>query len=82
MPHISLVFRELQDTTKASSYLCILNHSRLRAVVSHISRKTSEMWGARERLQIRKVMLYSPFSSGTAVRMETGGCRALLEKGI
>ena len=55
MPHISLVFREMWDTTSSIPSLCILNHCRLRAVVSHISRKTSEMWGTRDLSQIRKV---------------------------
>ncbi len=46
MPHISLVFREMWDTTALNLKL-LTPHERLtlRFVVSHISRKTSEIWG-------------------------------------
>ena len=42
VPHISLVFREMWDTTVLD-----LRTSRpqIKIAVSHISRKTSEMWG-------------------------------------
>ena len=48
MPHISLVFREMWDTTNVDVQ-CIgrIKSRREGAVVSHISRKTSEMWGTR-----------------------------------
>jgi hypothetical protein len=46
VPHISLVFREMWDTTNLNEK-CLLGSKvrRLKAVVSHISRKTSEIWG-------------------------------------
>jgi hypothetical protein len=48
-PHISLVFREMWDATALTHKLQFHNeHLRSRVVVSHISRKTSEMWGTRE----------------------------------
>ncbi len=46
VPHISLVFREMWDTTAFD--LCASEPNRrfsLRSVVSNISRKTSEIWG-------------------------------------
>ena len=51
VPHISLVFREMWDTTGLDPFTS-KNKSGLesyegRAVESHISRKTSEMWGTR-----------------------------------
>ena len=52
VPHISLVFREMWDTTTLSLQLlrldAPLDGDPLRFVVSHISRKTSEMWGTRQ----------------------------------
>jgi hypothetical protein len=50
VPHISLVFREMWDTADSDYKLL-----RVNAVVSHISRKTSEMWGTRNLLSGRKV---------------------------
>jgi hypothetical protein len=48
VPHISLVFREMWDTTAPPLWLCLDNYSSgMRAVVSQISRKTSEIWGTR-----------------------------------
>ena len=48
VPHISLVFREMWDTTDVDRSVHRMNReSRGGAVVSHISRKTSEMWGTR-----------------------------------
>jgi hypothetical protein len=49
VPHISLVFREMWDTTDPD--LKCDSESKafgLSAVVSHISRKTSEIWGTRD----------------------------------
>src|ERR1700733_2157853 len=46
VPHISLVFREMWDTTTLDLRTLEPNrHFSLRSVVSHISRKTSEIWG-------------------------------------
>jgi hypothetical protein len=46
VPHISLVFREMWDTTAVNHNRSAPNrHLRSKLVVSHISRKTSEMWG-------------------------------------
>jgi hypothetical protein len=48
VPHISLVFREMWDTTAFDLRTLEPNkHIKLRFVVSHISRKTSEIWGTR-----------------------------------
>jgi hypothetical protein len=46
VPHISLLFREMLDTTILDQ-MCLLGSKvrRSKAVVSHISRKTSEIWG-------------------------------------
>ncbi|HET6219580.1 MAG TPA: hypothetical protein VFE27_21325, partial [Acidobacteriaceae bacterium] len=44
VPHISLVFREMWDTTAIAPKLSDPNeHFGSRVAVSHISRKTSEM---------------------------------------
>ena len=54
VPHISLVFREMWDSTALNPQQSAhYQHLRSRAVVSHISRKTSEMWGTRDLLPIR-----------------------------
>jgi hypothetical protein len=46
VPHISLVFREMWDTTNLNEGMSLGSRvRRSKAVVSHISRKTSEMWG-------------------------------------
>jgi hypothetical protein len=45
VPHISLVFREMWDTTALDRRISHQPNKRLRFVESHISRKTSEMWG-------------------------------------
>ena len=47
VPHISLVFREMWDATD-------LKTGKDTAVVSHISRKTSEMWGTRVHWRYRQ----------------------------
>jgi hypothetical protein len=54
VPHISLVFREIWDTT-ALNHKILSHHPqrRSRFLVSHISRKTSEMWGTRRSLRRR-----------------------------
>ena len=61
VPHISLVFREMWDTTALSFSLFTPLFApvgeRLRFVVSHISRKTSEIWGTPVRWQIRVLAL-------------------------
>ena len=46
MPHISLVFREMWDSANLNVRVSI-GRGTLRFVESHISRKTSEMWGTR-----------------------------------
>jgi hypothetical protein len=47
-PGISLVFREMWDTTKLNHKLSRPRGSlKARPVVSHISRKTSEIWATR-----------------------------------
>jgi hypothetical protein len=51
VPHISLVFREMWDTTALDRWFLGASHKRLRFVESHISRKTSEIWGTRHLLQ-------------------------------
>jgi hypothetical protein len=48
VPHISLVFREMWDTTALDRRVVGATCEKLRFVVSHISRKTSEMWGTRD----------------------------------
>jgi hypothetical protein len=54
VPHISLVFREMWGTTNLDrNFLLGVKACGARAVVSHISRKTSEMWGTRCRLLVR-----------------------------
>jgi hypothetical protein len=46
VPHISLVFCEMWDTTVFDlRALEPIGHVRFRFVVSHISQKTSEIWG-------------------------------------
>jgi hypothetical protein len=48
VPHISLVFREMWDTTASNPKPSFCDGQfRSRFVVSHISRKTSEIWGTR-----------------------------------
>jgi hypothetical protein len=56
VPHISLVFREMWDSADSISRLRIelprlrnVKNVELSSVVSHISRKTSEIWGTRVR---------------------------------
>ena len=51
MPHISLVFREMWDTTNLDVGLLGWESCRWSAVVFHISRKTSEIWGTRRLLK-------------------------------
>jgi hypothetical protein len=50
VPHISLVFREMWDATNLGLRLSNVKEFQSSAVVSHISRKTSEMWGTRHLL--------------------------------
>ena len=48
VPHISLVFREMWETADVDRQVHRMNRELTEgAVVSHISRKTSEMWGTR-----------------------------------
>ena len=48
VPHISLVCREMWDTTDVDGQVHRMNRVLEEgAVVSHISRKTSEIWGTR-----------------------------------
>ena len=49
VPHISLVFCEMWDTTdlNTASFPVSDRVMKLTAVASHISRKTSEIWGTR-----------------------------------
>ncbi len=47
VPHISLVFREMWETTALDQRSLGRTHKRLRFVASHFSRKTSEIWGTR-----------------------------------
>jgi hypothetical protein len=47
VPHISLVFREMWDTTFPLTLDSSDTSRRSASVVSHISRKTSEIWGTR-----------------------------------
>jgi hypothetical protein len=47
VPHISLVFCEMWDTTVLNWECFRMQRLELSFVVSHISRKTSEMWGTR-----------------------------------
>jgi hypothetical protein len=47
VPHISLVFREMWDTTALNRKWFRMQRLELTFVESHISRKTSEMWGTR-----------------------------------
>jgi hypothetical protein len=44
---ISLVFREMWDTTNLNLSSLTFKRGQWRAVASHISQKTSEMWGTR-----------------------------------
>jgi hypothetical protein len=58
VPHISLVFREMWDTTDLKPPVFRPNEQvKLRAVVSHISRKTSEIWATRRPLQVKKTLI-------------------------
>jgi hypothetical protein len=53
VPHISLVFREMWDTTALHVQFFRVRRPRgLISVVSHISRKTSEIWGTRPPLDM------------------------------
>ncbi len=45
VPHISLVFREMWDTTAANLKFLAVQRLPGEIRVSHISRKTSEIWG-------------------------------------
>jgi hypothetical protein len=54
VPHISLVFREMWDATNLNLF-CDLERSTWSAVVSHISRKTSEIWGTPRLVEGRKM---------------------------
>ena len=49
VPHISLVFREMWDTTALNLKVFCAIHRTSRFAVSHISRETSEIWGTRVR---------------------------------
>jgi hypothetical protein len=42
---ISLVFREMWDATNPNDFVCGAKDCEFAAVVSHISRNTSEIWG-------------------------------------
>ena len=54
VPHISRVFREMWDTTTLDRAMHrMIGSQRAGAVVSHISRKTSEMWGTRPSSVVR-----------------------------
>jgi HlyD family secretion protein len=54
VPHISLVFREMWDTTALHrSVLFALFAKKVKVRVSHISRKTSEIWGTPIRWRFR-----------------------------
>jgi hypothetical protein len=71
VPHISLVFREMRDTTGIDCSLskdrARLQCSEDRAVESHISRKTSEMWGTTEsvvRTRVKKDAWLAPVVFG------------------
>jgi len=65
VPHISLVFREMWDTTALNPrYSAHYQLLRSISVVSHISRKTSEMWGTRDLLPGSAMERSSP--AGTA----------------
>ena len=53
VPYISLVFCEMWDSPAFNlQALSHYNNCTLRFVVSHISRKTSEIWGTRHSLQV------------------------------
>jgi hypothetical protein len=52
VPHISLVFREMWGATVGRPFTTWTDTSRS-AVESHISRKTSEIWGTRVRTRSR-----------------------------
>src|SRR6201996_5246567 len=61
VPHISLVFREMWDAATPSlkpfGLIFASGSKGLNVVVSHISRKTSEMWGTRLRWQFKVMAL-------------------------
>ena len=73
MPHISLVFREMWDTTTLNRE-CILGAEALgfSPVVSHISRKTSEMWGTRRHLVRNDPEFDSFVASGNLLTLAEG----------
>jgi len=57
VPHISLVFGEMWDSTALTPRLLTLNQQfEVDIRQSHISRKTNEMWGTpfRGRAKVRK----------------------------
>ena len=53
VPHISLVFCEMWDSTNLTFWLRDANIGDPAAVVSHISQKTSEIWGTQDLLQVK-----------------------------
>jgi hypothetical protein len=67
VPHISLVFREMWDATALHVRLSE-GRKRLRFVVSHISRKMSEIWGTPRFWEGTK---YGPRNSVAELNLET-----------
>jgi multidrug efflux pump subunit AcrA (membrane-fusion protein) len=61
VPHISLVFREMWDATAVPlthvGQVFASSTAGFKLVVSHISRKTSEIWGTRLRWQLKGLSL-------------------------
>ncbi len=82
VPHISLVFGEMWDTTNLNVRpFWSPKTPRFSAVVSHISPKTSEMWGTQHLLGIR-LLGFRPVVTGNQVAFiadEEQSCTAVLK---
>ena len=72
VPHISLVFREMWDTTDLDVHCQLSEYCRCSAVVSHISRKTSEMWGTQLCVVSSGSFLLRGRLHGKRLTMDTG----------
>src|SRR5271156_4258794 len=77
VPHISLVFREMWETRISLGSLWRSKNCKLGAAVSHISRKTSEIWGT-----LWSVLRTDPKRLLNAVPRRPGGTLRVMVKGI
>jgi hypothetical protein len=72
VPHISLVFREMWDTRTFMFLAGREKTGRWSAVVSHISRKTSEIWGTHWTVARRKTRIQTISAVRTPAASKTG----------